>query len=405
MNTAASGQGLSRTYKRFLSATVVSALGDGLLVTGLPLLARSATASPLLVSLVFVGGRIPWIFGLALGAAADRRDARWVMIGADLVRSVLLTLLGLWLLVGDHTVPIVALVGLAILLATGQLVFYTASQRAVPHIVSPGDLERANSSFNTMVIMGEKFVGPPLGALLLTGGTFPVLGDAASFAGSALLLRSLPPIPPEPTQTTFRQGVAEGWRWFHRSNLVRVITAMMTCSACISAAALATEVILVRDTLRRSNWWFGAFNIALAAGALIGSVLAPRIISRVGRWISPITLALSGFAYLVVAGSRSIVVVFGAMMFHQACTLVLAVDTISVRQRAIPANIRGRVFGLTRSFAQGSQIAGGFAGGWIAEHYGTDPLFIIAGIATIIVAAVAARPVRRLLDAASDSAS
>jgi Transmembrane secretion effector len=390
-------RGLSRTYRRFLTATGVSALGDGLLVTGLPLLARAATKSPLLVSLVFVGSRVPWVFGLVLGAAADRRDARRIMIGSDLFRGLLLSLLGAWLVVSDTPVPIIALIGLATLLAAGQITFYASSQRAVPHIVEPGDLEQANSSFTTIVTIGEHFVGPQLGAAFVSGGTFPIIGDAVSFVGSAALLAGLPPIPPEPTTSTLRQGVAEGWNWFRRDRLVRLVTAMMTSTACISGAALATEVILVRDTLKRSNWWFGAFTLTLAAGALIGSVLAPRVITRLGRQTAPLVIALSGLAYLTVAGSRSIPVVFGAMAFHQACTLVAAVNTISIRQRAIPAEIRGRVISLSRSFAHGSQIAGGAAGGWIAEHHGTDPLFVVAGIATVIVAVVAVRPLRRLL--------
>ncbi len=389
--------GLGNPYKRFLTATAVSAVGDGLLVTGLPLLARQATSSAFLVAAVFAAGRVPWTAALWLGAAADRRDARKVMIAADIGRAVLLLLLGVSLLITDRKVPIAPIIVLAGLLSVGQILFFGASQRAVPALVSSDGLEQANSSFATITTAGEQFVGPQLGAALLTGGVVPVLGDAVSFAGSAMLLRGLPPIPAVATTTRLRDDVVEGWRWFRSSHLVRLITLMMTANTAISAGALATEVILVQDTLNKSGWWFGFFTAVLAAGAMLGSWAAPRIIKFFGPSTTSVALLTTALAYLFVANQRSIPVVFAAMFVQQAATLVSLVATISIRQRFIPDHLRGRVITLSRSFAYGAQILGALGGGWIAEHHGTDPLFLIIGLATLVVTVVSTRPFQRQL--------
>jgi predicted MFS family arabinose efflux permease len=390
-------------YRRFLAASAVSAVGDGLLVTGLPLLARHATSSPFLIAVVFAAGRVPWIGALWFGAAADRRDARKVMVTADLVRGFLLSALGISLITHDRIIPITPIILLSGLLAVGQILFFGASQRAVPALVSTQgfvgtqSLEQANSSFATLTTAGEQFIGPQLGAVFLTGGVVPVLGDALSFIGSAALLRTLPPIPPVPTTTSLAADVLEGWRWFVSSRLVRLITVMMTLTTAISAGALATEVILVQDTLGKPGWWFGFFTAVLAAGAMLGSWAAPRIIQRFGPATTSVAILATGLAYLFVAGQRSIPIVFGAMFVQQAATMVSLVATVTIRQRVIPDHLRGRVITLSRSFAHGSQIIGALSGGWIAEHHGTDPLFVVLGCATIIVAMATTRPLQREL--------
>ena len=53
--------------------------------------------------------------------------------------------------------------------------------------------------------------------------------------------------------------------------------------------------------------------------------------------------------------------------------------------------------GLARSFVIGVQVPGGLLGGWIAQHFGTDWMFAIAGGTMLVLGLVIARPLRRLL--------
>jgi MFS family permease len=384
-------------YRRFLAATTVSAVGDGLLVTGLPLLAEQATTNAFLISAVFAAGRVPWLFALLLGSVADRRDARRVMVVADIARGALLVALAVLLVVTDRRVPILSIILLAGLLSVGQILFFAASQRAVPALVPLAGLEQANGSFATLTTAGEQFVGPQLGAAFVGGGLVPVVGDAVSFFGSAALLRGLPPIPPTKIVQDIRFDVAQGWRWFRESRVVSAITWLGTAIAALSAGALATEVVLVKQTLGLSGWWFGVFTAVMAVGSMVGSFAAPYVIKRIGLGSSTLAMAITGFAYLVIVGQRSIFLPFAAMFVQQAATMVAVVATISIRQRVIPDQLRGRVITLTRSFAYGSQVLGALLGGYIAERHGTDLLFFVIGIATVVISLAATRPLQRLL--------
>jgi MFS family permease len=384
---------LGRRYQQFLVATGVSALGDGLLVTGLPLLARESSTKPLVIASVFAAGRIPWAFGLLLGAVADRTDARHLLVRADLGRGAILAAIGAWLLLTDRPVPVVALLILSAILSTGSILFFAGAQRAVPTLVKADQLEQANGLASTVTTAGEQFIGPPLGAVFLTGGTIPVVGDAISFVASAAVLSKLDPIPPGPITGTVRQNTRAGWAWFVGSPILRMITFVNTAIAFLTGGILATEVVLVQDTLGLSKIWFGWFTAVLAAGAMAGSALASRVIQFVGYSTFGASSLGVAISYLACIGSRSWPVVFVAMFFQQMFTMIGVVDSITARQRAIPPEFRGRVFGLSRSFAFGSQIFGSILGGWITQRYGTDTMFAVAGL---VIVAVTMATTRRL---------
>jgi MFS family permease len=388
---------LGRRYEQFLLATGVSALGDGLLVTGLPLLARETSTRPLAVAAVFAAGRIPWAFGLILGAIADRTDARRLLIRTDLARGAILGAIGAWLLLTDHPIPLGALLALAAVLSTGAILFFAGAQRAVTTLVDPSQLDQANGLLSTVTTAGEQFVGPPAGAVFLTGGTIPVIGDAISFVASAAVLSRLDPIPPSPVTGTVRSNARVGWDWFVGSPLIRQITFLNTVVAFLTGGVLATEVVLVRDTLNLSNIWFGVFTAVLAAGAMLGSSIAPRVIRVVGRPTFSTALFGVSVSYFACVGARSWVVVFTGMFFQQMFTMIGVVDSVTARQRAIPSDYRGRVIALTRSFAFGSQMFGAILGGWIAQHFGTDTLFGFAGAIIFIVVLATARRLQELL--------
>ena len=78
------------SYLKLASAMGVSSVGDGIRFVAAPLLASTVTPDPLLISLVVVANRLPWLlFGLAGGVVADRFKRKSLMVLVDLLRCVL----------------------------------------------------------------------------------------------------------------------------------------------------------------------------------------------------------------------------------------------------------------------------------------------------------------------------
>jgi MFS family permease len=160
-------------------------------ITAFPLLAATLTRDPLLIAGITVTTRLPWlVFSLLTGAIADRMDRRRLMIGADIVRFVIVGLLGIAIVA--HVANIWALYVCAFLLGTGETLHVNAAQAILPVLVEPSDLLQANARFGTAQIAATQFAGPPLGVVLFNStASLPFLADALSFAGSATLIRAL----------------------------------------------------------------------------------------------------------------------------------------------------------------------------------------------------------------------
>ena len=75
---------LGRDYFKLFGASTISNLGDGIGTIAYPWLASAVTRDPVLIALVFVVQRLPWLlFSLPAGVITDRHDRRRLMISAN----------------------------------------------------------------------------------------------------------------------------------------------------------------------------------------------------------------------------------------------------------------------------------------------------------------------------------
>jgi MFS family permease len=187
-------------YHRLWIAAAISTAGDGVFLAALPLLAASLSRDPLPVSLVTFSSWLPWLlFGLISGALVDRWDRRRVMWRVDGCRFALVAILGVAVLAGWATIPLLATIGF--LLGSGQSLFDNAAQSLIPALVTRDThrLERANSQLYGARTVGQHLVGPggygavPVGAVLggvvgrMFGVRAPFLVGAVVLAATGLL--------------------------------------------------------------------------------------------------------------------------------------------------------------------------------------------------------------------------
>ncbi len=109
--------------------------------------------------------RLPWLlFPVISGAVADRLDRRRAMAGIGLLRAVVLGMLGLCVLAGIASIPL--LYAAFFLIGTGETLFDTASAGIVPAVVPREALPAANARLFGTTALANQFVGPALGGLL-----------------------------------------------------------------------------------------------------------------------------------------------------------------------------------------------------------------------------------------------
>ena len=80
---------LGRNYVKLFWASTISNLGDGIGLIAYPWLASAVTRDPLLISLVVVVQRLPWLlFSLPAGVITDRHDRKRLMVTANTMRAL-----------------------------------------------------------------------------------------------------------------------------------------------------------------------------------------------------------------------------------------------------------------------------------------------------------------------------
>jgi len=132
-----------RPYRLLWTSNAASAVGTGMTVTAIPLVAALQPNSELILGVVAAAGILPGLlFAVPAGIATDRFDRRRILIGADLLRALALTMA--FVGVVTDRIGVVTLTLTAFLVGVGETVFISASQAFVPSLVPVEDLDHAN---------------------------------------------------------------------------------------------------------------------------------------------------------------------------------------------------------------------------------------------------------------------
>jgi MFS family permease len=395
---APSPRGLGGGYRRLFAASTVSNLGDGIGSLAYPWLASAVTRNPLLISVVVVVQRLPWLlFSLPAGLVADRHDRARIMIRANLARAGLTTAVAVAVLSRQDALPgpaeldrgdaavvgtdvglYLVLVGATLLLGIGEVLYDTAAQSFLPRLVGPGDLEKANGRLWGAEQIANAFVGPPLGAWLLLGVfAVPFFVDAATFTVSAACVASIgaraAPRPmgaggpaPGSAPRGWRGDIGEGFRWLWDNELLRHLAISLGLLNMFGILSGASLILFAQEELATSPGEFAALTIGAALGAVVGGWTASTISARLGQGPSLwATLLGGGLSSLVIGFTSSWPVV--AVMFAGSTLIgtVWNVITVSLRQSIIPDRLLGRVNSVYRFFGWGMMPIGALLGGLI----------------------------------------
>jgi MFS family permease len=386
---------LGASFWKLWSASGLSNLADGLVKVALPLIAVTLTDSPGMVAGVALAVTLPWLlFALPAGALADRVDRRLAMVRADLVRAAAVAVLAVTAGLGleSSVAAIWALYAAALLLGTAETVYDTCAQSMLPQVVPRDRLPRANGRLIAAELTANEFVGPPLGGLLVATGIAAAFATPATLwvaaVGALLLLRGSFAVPRTEKPTTLRADVAEGLRYLWHHRLLRSLAAMTGLFNFATNATFAVFVLYAVDpgsAMGLTGATYGLLLATLAAGNLIGALLADPIIRRLGRSRSLFLGLLGGVGLVgVPALTTNPLVIAAAFVIGGFTNALWNVVAVSLRQRITPDRILGRINSSYRLVAWGTRPLGAAAGGLLGQLLGLRAVFTIAAALILI---------------------
>ena len=399
---------LGRPFRWLIASSWISNLGDGIGLAAGPLLIASQTRDPLLVALAALLQRLPWLlFGLWAGVLADRLDRRLLVTAVDLGRAAVLALLTMTILTG--AVGVVVVLVAMFLIGIAEVFADTASQTLLPMAVAKEDLGVGNARMMAGLLTGNQLVGPAVGAVLFaTAMATPFLTWAACVALGALLVTRMRVTPLErpPERSHVRRDIREGFAWTWGNSAVRTLTLTIVTFNVTWGAAWSVLVLYAKQRLGLGPVGFGLLNTTLAVGGLAGVACHDWLtrhvsLANVMRGVLLVeTLTHLGLA-LTTTGwvAAAITFVFGAEAFIWGTT------SQTVRMRAVPAPLQGRVSSLYMIGVYGGLLVGQALGGAIARVWGVTGPFWFAFAGSALMLAAIWRELRHIAHAEAPRAS
>jgi hypothetical protein len=323
---------------------------------------------------------------LAAGLA-DRRAPSRVLAGGYLVQVI--GMLATGTAIAADVAP--AAYGAAVVASVAVATTRPAQAVVVPALVrSAEELTAANAVTGWVESIGAVASSLGTGILLAVAGpgwVFAAAGLAGLVSvGLAGTVRGVRPPVGDDGAGDLAQLLA-GLRVVVGQPVPRLLTGLLTAQWVLVGALDLLFVVLAVDVLHRGQGWVGYLNTAYCAGGVVAGAAGMVL---VGRRLGPPILG----AVLLVGSGLGLT----ALLTSVPATLVLlaavgggralfAVATRSLLQRAVPADVVGRVFGAAEGLAMAGLAVGSLlvpllvaVGGPVAAVLGTAALLPVIGL-------------------------
>lgn len=382
---------LGTGFRWLLGSSWLSNLGDGISIAAGPLLVASLTSHAVLIA---AGALLQWLppllFGLWAGALSDRLDRRLIVIVCDVLRVVMVVVLSLAIF--THVVSIALVLVLMFLLGTADVFATNATSTLLPMLVHRDDLAIGNARVTLGFVTVNQLAGPPIGAALFAAGrASPFVSEAVFVAFSTLMVWriALPRHQPQVVDSGVRARIAEGFTWVRGHAAVRTLVLTIFTFNITFGAAWSVLVLYATRRLGLHDFGFGLITTVQAAGGLIGTSAYGWIVRRVSLGnIMRVGLIIETLTHLGLALATTPWVALPIFFVFGAHAFVWNTTSTTVRQRAVPSHLQGRVSSVNTVGVFGGLVIGSGVGGVLAQRFGlTAPFwFAFAGSAVFLVA-------------------
>ena len=384
-------------YPEFVKLWVgqtISEIGSRISREGIPLTAVLVLhASPAQMGwLTAVGGLAALVAGPIAGPLADRHRRKPLMIAADLGRALVLASIPWAYFHGSldmaHLLAAAALAGMATVL------FDVAYPTYVPTLVAADQLLEANSKL-ALTQSAAEVTGPALTGLLVRIISAPaaILLDAASFVVSALSIAwiSRPeqaPASPAAAQSWWNEA-REGVGFVFSHSLLRPL-AFRTATVSLAWGFFATlYVYYAIEVLKMSTVALGIVITLGGIGNLIGALVARHagahypvghvlIAAAVWQGLMSLFIPLASGP-----GWFSVACLAAGQLFGDVAHPLFNINELTLRQRAAPPHMLGRVNACLQLLFKGLFPVGAIFGGALAGEIGARQTLLLSSVGIV----------------------
>jgi MFS transporter, DHA3 family, macrolide efflux protein len=280
----------------WLVAVGVSWFGDYAWAVALAWTAVHAV-SPVMAGVVLGAEMVPQaVLVLVGGVLADRHDPRRLLVAGQVGQALVLLLGAAAWSAGLSPAPVLLTVAISFGVASGLTM--PAGMTLLRQLVAGADLGTVQG-WNQVSSRTMKLLGAPAGGVLVAwqGPVGVMLLDAATFLAIAVVLTLVVRpryLLPRNQQERWRESFLDGMSYLRSHPTAKLFVVGLTALNVFVTPVTGLGVALRVSSSGWSAHWLGFADAALAAGAIVGSLVAIR-------W-QPVHGAAAGFRVLVVQG-------------------------------------------------------------------------------------------------------
>lgn len=349
---------------------------------------RTGSAAWLSASLLLTFGA-SGLFAPLGGMLGDRFDRQRVMIASDLAGAAAFAAMAF---VEDPAL----LLAIGFVTAVVETPFWSASQAAIPNLVSKDELPWANGLLQLGANAGI-MLGPAVGGVLLAViGSGMVFGlNALSFVLSALVVATVRGRFSEDRSEheDEHRGIKAGFVFIAHDRILRILVIAWTVFVFGIGMVMVADVPLVEE-FGSGATGYGLLIGCWGAGSVLGSLAGRKLNERIEPKALFVGTAVIGVTTAGVALSPWFPPVLVLILLAGAADAVVMVADRSIQQRRTPDVVRSRVVSASESMITIALAFGFVLGGPALELLGPRGVYA-AGGAFAFVGAVVLLPILR----------
>lgn len=366
-----------REYRYLFAAYLLSMAGDQLTAVTVAYLVYTGTGSAALAAVAYASSYLAWLTGgPLLSGLADRFPRRRILVACDLARAALIPAAALL----DLAAP--ALVVLLFIVNLMRPPFVAARAALMPEVLDGDRYAVANGVDNicAQVVQVVGFaVGGSLVALLSLRGA--LLVDAGTFLVSALLIMiGVRPRPaPRKPLNPARRDRAAGLRVICTNPRLRAYVLVLWTASAFTYAAEGLMVPLARQY----GGGAGTVGLLLAAapsGMALGGVALTRLCPPAARARLILPLAALSAGVLTATWLVPPLWLVLLLLVLAGAASAFAIPLNALFGRAVPAQYRGRAFGVVITGLSGLQGTAMVMAGLAADRWSATTVIGFSGL-------------------------
>ncbi|MBM7703588.1 MFS transporter [Metabacillus iocasae] len=330
-----------------LGSIGISNLGEWIYLLALNLMILEMTNSPLaVVALYLIKPFATLCTNGWAGSIIDRLNKRYLMMGLDIFRAILLALLPM-------LSSLMMIYMLVFFISMASAMFRPTSMTYVTRLI-PDDQKKRFNSFHSFINSGGFLMGPAIaGLLFLTGPpTFAIYVNAVALFLSGIITLFMPNVEEELRMSNHVFSFAlikEDWqvvRTYSRSFVhVMLVYFLFSWIVMVMASAVdSLEVAFAKEVLHLSNSEYGFLVSIAGAGMMVGALVNTFIVHKLST-----SFLMGGGTVFVAAGyllfAFSTTFTMGIIgVFVLAFALAFAnTGFLTFYQKNIPVYVMGRI--------------------------------------------------------------